>query len=82
MTTTTLEHTLHIPDASGDLRINWDVDDEKSVMVARQAFADALAQGMTPHVVDDTTGAPTGEVIREFDPQATAIVFRRQSQGG
>jgi len=73
--------TLSIPDPTGDTRILWDPTNRDEVDLARAAFEQAKAKGMAAFAVNPADGSQGGQ-IREFDPEAKAIVMVRQLQGG
>lgn len=75
------EHLLSIADITGDNRIMWNPADPASVDVARAAFKAAKKKGMLAYSVDKK-GGKTGEVIRDFDPEAGKIIMTKQLQGG
>ncbi len=64
----------------GDNRFQWDTNDQDSVEVARAAFAAGKAKGMLAYSV--TPGGGRGQVVRDFDPEAGALVMSPQLQGG
>jgi len=80
--TTTAEHTLTITDATGDTKIIWDPDKPDEVAAAKAAFDAGKKKKMLSYSVDPDSGARTGEVIREFDPQAGKIIMIPQTRGG
>lgn len=80
--TEVVKNSLHIPDETGDTRIMWDPRDRDEVSAAKAAFDAAKKKGMIAYSVDANGEANTGEVIREFDPQAGKIIMARQTAGG
>jgi hypothetical protein len=83
MTVETTEHTLHIPDETGDTRIVWDPADADSIATAKAAFDEAIRKGMVAYAVDPATGeADTQGIVREFDATKTKLIMMRQLQGG
>lgn len=74
--------TLHITDETGDTRIMWDPAIPDEVDTAKAAFKRAKTRGMLAYSVDPDSGGRTGEVIREFDPEAAKIIMVRQTRGG
>jgi hypothetical protein len=75
------QHTLHVLDQTGDTRTTWDPEVEEEVDAARLVFAGLKAKGYLAYSVDPSDGSK-GEVIREFDPAAQAIIMSPQMQGG
>jgi len=73
-------HTLSILDHTGDTRIEWNPADETEVAIARAAFEKGKAERRLAYRVTDEGG--NGEVMREFDPEARAIVMAPQTVGG
>lgn len=76
------QNVLHITDETGDTRIMWDPAVKDEVAAAKAAFKTAKDKGMLAYSVDPDSGGRTGEVIREFDPQAGKIIMVRQTRGG
>lgn len=74
--------TLHFLDKTGDTKIEWDPKDEKSVNVAREAFARAISEGGRAFLVkrnkrDDKSpvtefAADLGQVVLTFDEVVSA----------
>lgn len=82
--TTTVEstqNTLSIAGPNGDTRIMWDPRIPTEVDVARKAFKKAKEKGMLAYSVDPQSGEK-GEVIQDFDPEASKIIMTQQLQGG
>jgi hypothetical protein len=75
-------HVLHITDETGDTRIMWDPAVKDETDTAKAAFDKGKKKGMLAYSVDADSGERTGEVIREFDPQAGKIIMVRQTRGG
>jgi len=74
---------LSIPDETGDTRMMWTPGNAVEEAAAEAAFDAAKAKGMLAYRVDVMTGDRTGEVIREFDPQAGKMIMMvRQTAGG
>ena len=74
---------LSIADPSGDTRLMWAPGNADDVAAAKAAFDTAKGKGMLAYAVDAMSGERTGEVIREFDPQAgKLIMMTRQTAGG
>lgn len=64
----------------GDLRFQWDPEDEQQVELAREQFNAAKKKKMVAYrVKKDGT---RGELIREFDPQAESIIMAPPLVGG
>lgn len=81
MTETQEKNILTIPDEKeGDLRVEWDPNDATQVQVAQESFDRARGRGMTAYRMQP--GGGRGEQIREFDPQARAILMAPQMVGG
>lgn len=78
---TTLQHTLHITDITGDARLMWDPQNKDEVKIAKAAFDAAKGKGMLAYAVDEG-GGRSGEVIREFDKTRGKIIMTRQLVGG
>lgn len=72
--------TLHVLDATGDTRIEWDPKSKDEVRIARKAFEEAKSKKMLTYKVRADGSA--GEQIREFDPNAERIIATRQLVGG
>jgi hypothetical protein len=72
--------TLHMLDATGDTRIEWDPSSEFEVEVARKAFEAAKAKKYLIYKTDANGGR--GELMRTFDPTAERIVCAPQTVGG
>lgn len=75
------EHTLTIPDGTGDTSLKWTVGNAADVAAARAAFDAAKGRGMLAYAVktDDVT---KGEVINTFDETLGQMVLTPQQQGG
>ena len=70
---------FRILDRNGDTTIEWDVKDKESVAKVRAEFERVVAEGYMTFRVD----APdSGELIREFDPTAEAIIATSPMVGG
>lgn len=65
----------------GDTKIIWSADNEHEVENARRSFDYFRSQGFTAFRVEGADGAQ-GELIREFDPALSQIIFIPQMQGG
>jgi len=75
------DHTLRIMNSSGDLRLAWDPNNEMEVKIARKAFQRAAKSNMLAYSVNPRNGGK-GEVIRDFDPDAEAMIMTPQTVGG
>jgi len=64
---------------AGDLRINWDEDDETSVAAAKDTFKEQKARGLVAYRVDKK-GKATAEVMRDFDPAAVGVRLPTSTQ--
>lgn len=76
----TAKSTLHVMDGSGDSRFLWSKDSEAEVAAARAQFDVLKSKGYLAYTVDES--GSRGEVIREFDPNAQAIIMAPQTVGG
>ena len=74
-------HALHVMDHTGDTKLVWDGDAGPEVEAARDMFNTLKEQGYLAYSVDPADGSK-GEIIREFDPTAEAIIMSPQLQGG
>jgi hypothetical protein len=72
--------TLHVIDATGDTQTVWDSTVAEDVETVRGIFEATKEQGHLAYTVDE--GGATGEVIRDFDPEAHQIVMTPQLVGG
>lgn len=73
-------HTLHVQSKEGDTRHQWDPSKPAEIAAARQVFDQMKSQGYLAYMVNPEGGQ--GEVIREFNPQAGAIIMTPQLVGG
>lgn len=71
MRTMTAEH--------GDLEVKWDADNEEEVEQARSTFEAMKEQQYTAYRMEDGS---RGEQIKEFDPEAEAILLVPRMVGG
>lgn len=75
------KHTLAIMDrVEGDYKVTWDPDDDTDVDMARASFNAAKKKGLVAFKVKKD--GSKGERIREFDPEAEAIIMAPALQGG
>lgn len=58
----------------GDRRIVWNRFVLAEIRAAKDMFLELVRKGLVPHKVG-SSGKPTSEVIREFDPNAEEIIF-------
>jgi hypothetical protein len=72
-------HSLRILDHTGDSTITWNPSNEDEVAIARSAFAAAKRNGYLAYT--DVDGGQ-GEVLKDFDPQAGAIIMAPALAGG
>ena len=72
-------HTLRVLDHNGDSTITWNPSNEDEVEIARSAFAAAKGKGYLAYT--DVDGGQ-GEVLKDFDPQAGAIIMAPALAGG
>lgn len=72
--------SLHEMDGSGDTKTTWDPNDPVETKNAKKNFTRLTKQGFYGYRVN-RDGSP-GEVLREFDPSADAIIMRKQVAGG
>ena len=72
-------HTLRVLDSTGDSTITWNPGNQTEVDVARAAFDAAKRKGYLAYT--DVDGGQ-GEVLRDFDPQAGAIIMAPALAGG
>lgn len=78
--TVTRKHVLSIPNEEGDLRVEWDPNNAEQVEIARESFNRARGNNMAAYRMQP--GGGRGELIREFDPDAAAILMAPQMVGG
>lgn len=74
-------HLMHELDNSGDTRVTWDPDNEDEVSAARDTFNRLTKQGYKAFRAT-SSGDKTGDLLREFDPQARRIVLFKRLVGG
>jgi hypothetical protein len=67
------------PSVLGDTRIEWDVEEEASVDVARNAFYRLKGEGYNAFQMDN---GKKGEVVEDFDPAAEKIIMALPMAGG
>lgn len=73
---------LSILDPSGDTKLSWDPQVQTQVEVAKEKFNQLVVhQGYTAYALKEKDDEP-GEMIREFNPQATRILLTPRSVGG
>lgn len=77
---TKITGTIHAMDETGDTRTMWDRDKLAEVEAAKAQFDALKAKGYLAYTVQDN--GTKGEVIREFDPNAQAIIMSPQLVGG
>jgi hypothetical protein len=65
----------------GDLKLEWDKLNKKSVEVARAAFDKAISRGLRAFRVDPK-GNKEGEALRAFDVDAEEILLIAPIAGG
>lgn len=72
---------IYLLNMKGDAKFTWNKDVPAEVNAARNHYNElkASARYMSYNVVE---GGGRGEVIREFDPEAQAIIMVPQTQGG
>lgn len=75
------EHVLHYLNWEGDHQQLWNPDSEDEVDAAKGVFDSLRSKGFLGYRVD-RKGKPTGEIMREFDPEAGKIVMRPPMAGG
>ena len=66
-------------DQNGDTKHEWDPSKPAEVEVARDLFTLYKSQGFAAARMENDVA---GEILREFDPTAGAILFIPQMQGG
>lgn len=77
----TEERTLRVMDpAHGDLKMTWDPDVESEVERVRKTFVEMRGKGFAAFRVDK--GGDRAEIMREFDPDARAIIMTPPVSGG
>jgi hypothetical protein len=59
----------------GDARVVWNKMSIQEIESARKMFIDLCSKGHIPHWVD-TRGKMTPEIMAEFDPAATEVIFQ------
>ncbi len=64
----------------GDMKVVWSSDNEDETALARDQFRKAIDKGLTAYGV--TRRGKKAEVMREFDPDAEAIIFAPRVVGG
>ncbi len=75
------QHALHVMDHTGDTKLVWDGDAGPEVEAAREMFDKLKGDGYLAYTVNPADGSK-GDVIREFDPSAQAIIMSPQLVGG
>lgn len=73
-------NTLHVMDSTGDSRFMWDPEKADEVVGAKAQFDALKKKGYLAYTVDESGNK--GQVIREFDPAAAAIIMVPQLVGG
>jgi hypothetical protein len=68
-----VKHSLRVLDSNGDTKIEWDLDDPKSLQEAQEAFEKAKRTGQVFRAQPNGEG---GGQMREFDPQADMIAVK------
>lgn len=71
---------MEIMDQTGDTKLTWEADDEKSVAAAQEAFDAARSRGMVATTISER-GEP-GEVVTRFPVDAERVILRPAMQGG
>jgi hypothetical protein len=72
--------TLHVPDETGDSRIQWDQSDPEQVAKAEAKFNELKALGYLAYKVNKR--GDRGEVIDKFDPTAERTIMHSAVVGG
>ncbi len=73
-------HSLTVLDRTGDTKTLWDPTRPDEVALARETFEQLRKKGYLAYrVIGDGS---KGEQMREFDPQAAAIILTPQLIGG
>jgi hypothetical protein len=67
-------------DRTGDTRTTWSKTVRAEVDAAKAMFNSMKAKGYLAYTVEP--GGGRGEVIRDFDPNAEAIIMSPQTVGG
>jgi hypothetical protein len=75
-------HKLSIASADGDTLVTWDPEIEAEVEAALAAFNTAKSPAGGSMLAYAESSPGTGEVIKDFDPDAEAIYMTPQIQGG
>jgi hypothetical protein len=70
---------LVILGGTGDLKVSWDIGNEKEIAVAKEIFERRTKEGWT--AFREKYGSK-GEKIKIFDPEAERIVLVPQISGG
>lgn len=73
-------NTLHVMDHTGDSRFMWDVTKAEETKAAEKQFKELKKKGYLAYTTDEK--GERGQVIREFDPNAGAIIMVPQLVGG
>ena len=71
---------LHVLDATGDIKLTWDPENNDETDAVRAQFDAWKAKGYSAFRVDRKGGA--GERMNRFDPEARAIIMVPRMQGG
>lgn len=75
------ERTLRIMDMDeGDFKITWDPDNDDEIEAAKAAFDKAKKKGMSAFSVKKD--GSKGKKIKDFDPDAEAIIMAPPLVGG
>ena len=75
-------HKLSIASSDGDTLITWDPEIAKEVDKALAAFTFAKSPAGGNMLAYAESAPGTGEVVKDFDPNAEAIYMTPQIQGG
>ena len=59
----------------GDKKVIWNPENFTEIREAAETFKQLIKAGMVPYICD-SKGAPTGEVMIEFDPSAGEVNFK------
>lgn len=73
------EHSLRVMDGNGDTKMTWG-DNQAEIDAARHTFDEMKGKRYLAYTVK--ADGSRGEVIREFDPTAHAIIMAPQLVGG
>lgn len=70
---------LSIMDAKGDIKIEWDADNEEETRLAEKAFDDAKDKGFMAFQMSDGI---KGKLLKKFDKHAESILMTPPMIGG